>query len=110
LLQNVLEFAVHARRYLEMRDLPLALGQPYWPGPNLAPHEILSSDGWDIVNKVIHHREISLVAWTKPDAIDWCVFSHVTVTSDRGTVSFCPDALVTAYTKVITSLPNKEPI
>ena len=110
LLQNLLEFGVHARRYLELTRQPLILGQPYWSASDLALQGTLSSDGWEVINKVIHHREISLVAWTNPDAIDWCVFSHVKVTSDRGTVTFCADALVTAFTNLVTALSDLETV
>jgi hypothetical protein len=104
LLQNLMEFGVHARRYLELTDQNLSLGEHYWKNADLAPANQLSRNGRDLINKIIHHREIKLVAWTNPDANEYCVFSFAEVTSDRGTYSFCPDALAMAFISLATNL------
>ncbi len=97
LLQNLMEFAVHARRFLELAGLTLTLGEQFWKGADLAPTDSLSVNGRDVINKLIHHSRISIVAWTLPADNDFCVFSFVEVTSDRGTTTFCPDSLASAF-------------
>ncbi|MCA3451923.1 MAG: hypothetical protein INF92_16495 [Rhodobacter sp.] len=97
LLQNLMEFAVHARRFLDLAGLTLTLGEQFWTGADVAPTDSVSVNGRDVINKLIHHSSISVVAYTLPDEVDFCVFSFVRVTSDRGTTTFCPAALASAF-------------
>ena len=108
LLQNLMEFGVHSRRYLELTNQNLNLGEHYWQSADLAPSNPFSRNGRDLINKIIHHREIKLVAWTNPDSNEFCVFSFAQVTSDRATHSFCPDALAMAFISLATNLQEME--
>jgi len=100
LLRQLMIFAINARRLLEIRGERFSLGRPYWQDAEehgLIEHE---ADCWTILNRLVHHREVSLVAWTRSNDSDFCVFSHATVRSDKeGSMKFCPDALARAFLK-----------
>lgn len=105
LLEQLLEFALHARRYMEIKQAKkLPMTEPYWEGSTLSPPSELSADGWTIVNRLLHHRHFELIAWDKRERdapSERRVFPFAKVTSDQGAeLCFCPDALAMAFVRL----------
>ena len=102
LLSEIVIFAVHARRYLELKNIKgkRLEGSLFVIVPEARSAEY-ETDLWTAVNKIIHSRRMSVFTVERDpvrfSALGDRVIAHVEVQSDRGdAVLICPTALVHA--------------
>ncbi|MDP3959140.1 MAG: hypothetical protein Q8Q26_03540 [Pseudorhodobacter sp.] len=102
LLTEIVIFAVHSRRYLELTKIVGVKleGSLFVLAPEARTAEY-ETDLWDAINRVIHSRRMSVFTVERdslrfPNLGDR-VIAHIEVQSDRGdAVLICPTALVHA--------------
>jgi hypothetical protein len=104
LSEHLIDFALQARRFLEIKDLKdqLTLGSDYWEVPADELPEGHCLNGWEILCRILHHRKVELIAWDRisdaNSSHEVRTFNYAVVKSDKpGDYVFCPDALAIAF-------------
>jgi hypothetical protein len=110
---DLLEFAMHMRRFMERRNLKdsTVSHDPLWPASEAARPK---GNVVDLLGQIIHARVLKVI-WERPD-LEPCPYKgrapqfagSVSIVSDKGEITFALGALIASFFSMLNSLQAKE--